>query len=172
MLDTRDVRVLGKVDDEIKRAELERADVLCAPSLRGESFGMVLTEAFAAGTPVVASDIAGYRDVVRDGVDGVLVPAGDAQTLAEALRDLYDEPDRRAGWLSAAEGVERFAWSRVADEVMDAYEDAIAVPEPDGLARPCRRAGSARARRISSRGSRPSVYRVWSAGRQGDERRR
>ena len=76
MLDDRDVRVLGKVDDARKREELERADVLCAPSLRGESFGMVLTEAFAAGTPVVASDIAGYRDVVRDGVDGVLVPAG------------------------------------------------------------------------------------------------
>ena len=56
------------------RAVLARADVLCAPSLGGESFGMVLTEAFAHGTPVVASDIAGYRDVVRDGVDGVLVP--------------------------------------------------------------------------------------------------
>ena len=76
MLDTRDVRVLGKVDDETKRLELESGDVLCAPSLGGESFGMVLTEAFAAGTPVIASDIAGYRDVVRDGVDGVLVPRG------------------------------------------------------------------------------------------------
>ena len=52
MLDDRGVRALGKVDDERKRAELERADVLCAPSLGGESFGMVLTEAFAAGTPV------------------------------------------------------------------------------------------------------------------------
>ena len=58
---------------------------------------MVLTEAFAAGTPVVASDIAGYRDVVRDGVDGVLVPPGDPQALAEALRDFYDEPERRRG---------------------------------------------------------------------------
>src|SRR5947209_4570072 len=77
MLDMRDVRVLGKVDDETKRRELEASDVLCAPSLGGESFGMVLTEAFAAGTPVIASDIAGYRDVVRDGVDGVLVPRGD-----------------------------------------------------------------------------------------------
>ena len=69
--------------------------MLCAPSLGGESFGMVLTEAFAAGTPVIASDIAGYRDVVRDGVDGVLVAPGDAQGLAEALRDLYEEPERR-----------------------------------------------------------------------------
>ena len=56
--------------------ELHGADVLCAPSLSGESFGMVLTEAFAAGTPVIASAIAGYSDVVEDGVDGVLVPPG------------------------------------------------------------------------------------------------
>ena len=81
---------------------LEEPDVLCAPSLGGESFGMVLTEAFAAGTPVVASDIAGYRDVVRDGVDGVLVPAGDAQALAETLRDLWEEPERRGEMARAA----------------------------------------------------------------------
>src|ERR1700761_5832075 len=135
MLDDRDVRVLGKVDDARKREELENADVLCAPSLRGESFGMVLTEAFAAGTPVVASDIAGYRDVVRDGVDGVLVAPGDPQELAETLRDLYEEPDRRAAMArAAAADVQRFAWPRVAAEVIDAYQDAIAVPAPQGTA--------------------------------------
>jgi phosphatidylinositol alpha-mannosyltransferase len=129
MLDDRDVRVLGKVDDTRKREELQRADVLCAPSLRGESFGMVLTEAFAAATPVVASDIAGYRDVVRNGVDGVLVPPGDPQALAEVLRDLHDEPDRRAQMSrAAAADVERFAWPAVADQVMEAYEEAVAVP--------------------------------------------
>jgi phosphatidyl-myo-inositol alpha-mannosyltransferase len=133
MLDMRDVRVLGKVDDETKQLELERSDVLCAPSLGGESFGMVLTEAFAAGTPVVASDIAGYRDVVRDGVDGVLVPRADAQALAEALRDLWEEPVRRAAMARAAAlGAERFAWPSVAAQVMEAYEDAVATPEPVG----------------------------------------
>src|SRR5437588_10785217 len=125
MLDPRGVRVLGKVDDETKHRELEQADVLCVPSLRGESFGMVLTEAFAAGTPVVASDIAGYRDVVRNGVDGVLVPPGDAQALAEALRDLYEEPERRQQLArNAASDVARFAWSHVASEVLEAYTDA------------------------------------------------
>src|SRR3954464_154514 len=78
MLDPRGVRALGKVSDERKHAVLASADLLVAPSLGGESFGMVLTEGFAAGTPVVASDIAGYRDVVHDGGDGVLFPPGGA----------------------------------------------------------------------------------------------
>ncbi len=136
LMDGTGVRALGKVDDERKRYELERADVLCAPSLGGESFGMVLTEAFAAGTPVIASDIAGYRDVVHDGVDGVLVPMGDAQALAEALRDLHDEPERRRRLAqAAARNVEKFAWERVAAEVLEAYEDAIATPAPEGALR-------------------------------------
>jgi len=143
MLDAGGVRVLGKVDDEVKHRELEQADVLCAPSLGGESFGMVLTEAFAAGTPVVASNIAGYRDVVRDGVDGILVPPADAQALAEALRDLYEEPGRRRELaLAAARGASRFAWSSVAGEVLKAYEDAIATPVPaTGLQRAAVRVG-------------------------------
>jgi phosphatidylinositol alpha-mannosyltransferase len=137
MLDDRGVRVLGKVDDERKHEELERADVLCAPSLRGESFGMVLTEAMAAGTPVVAADIAGYRDVVRDGVDGILVPRGNPQALAETLRDLWEEPERRVALArAAARDVQRFAWPRVASEVMSAYEEALAIPKP---ARPVQR---------------------------------
>jgi phosphatidylinositol alpha-mannosyltransferase len=133
LLDPRGVRALGKVDDAEKQAELERADVLCAPSLGGESFGMVLTEAFAAGTPVVASDIAGYRDVVTDGVDGVLIPRGDAQALAETLRDLHEAPQRRVQMARAAAlKAERFAWPQVGREVLGAYEDAIATPAPEG----------------------------------------
>ena len=92
LLDPEGVTALGRIGDAEKRAALEAADVLCAPSLGGESFGMVLTEAFAAGTPVVASDIAGYRDVVTHRGDGLLVPRGDATRLAETLRDLALDP--------------------------------------------------------------------------------
>jgi phosphatidyl-myo-inositol alpha-mannosyltransferase len=127
------VTVLGRVSDAAKRAALERADVLVAPSLGGESFGMVLTESFAAGTPVVASDIAGYRDVVRDGVDGVLIPRGDPTALAETLRDLAIAPERTTALGTAAgAGAERYAWPKVAAEVVTAYEDARAVPRPEG----------------------------------------
>ncbi len=135
LMDQRGVRMLGKVDEETKQRELREADVLCAPSLGGESFGMVLTEAFAAGTPVIASDIAGYRDVVRDGVDGVLVAPGDALALANALLDLWEEPQSHASMArAAASDVQRFAWPRVSAEVMSAYQDAIATPEPSGAA--------------------------------------
>jgi phosphatidylinositol alpha-mannosyltransferase len=128
LLDDRGVNALGKVSEERKAAELGRAQVLCAPSLGGESFGMVLTEAFAAGTPVVASDIAGYRDVVRDGLDGVLTPRGDARTLAEALRRMALDRSRRVGMAAAArERAERFAWPHVAAEVIEVYERACAV---------------------------------------------
>jgi phosphatidylinositol alpha-mannosyltransferase len=136
LLDTTGVEVLGRVTDEQKRRLLHEADLLCAPSLGGESFGMVLTEAFAAGTPVVASDIAGYRDVARDGVDGVLVPPGDPAALGEALHDLAIDPERRVRMGDRArERAERFAWEHVAEEVLDAYGDAIrlASAEPSGV---------------------------------------
>src|SRR5438046_4321403 len=114
---TRGVNVLGKVSDAEKAQALASADLLVAPSLGGESFGMVLTEAFAAGTPVVASDIPGYRDVVRDGVDGVLVPRGDATALAEALHELAVDPARRARMAaSAADRARRYAWPRGAGQ--------------------------------------------------------
>ncbi len=126
LLDDRGVRALGKVSDPHKHAELASADVLCAPSLRGESFGMVLTEAFAAATPVVASDIPGYRDVARDGIDGLLVAPGDALALAEALRELALDPARREAMAMAArERAERFSWTRVAAEVVEVYGEAI-----------------------------------------------
>jgi phosphatidylinositol alpha-mannosyltransferase len=131
LLDDRGVRALGKVSEEQKNEELRRAEVLCAPSLRGESFGMVLTEAFAASTPVVASDIPGYRDVARDGRDSLLVPPGDALALAEALRALALDPGRRASMAAAArEHAERFSWAQVAEEIVDVYEQAIAVGQP------------------------------------------
>ncbi|HET8755262.1 MAG TPA: glycosyltransferase family 4 protein, partial [Solirubrobacteraceae bacterium] len=131
LVDATGVTALGRVDDDARQAAIAGADVLAAPSLGGESFGMVLTEAFAAGRPVIASDIAGYRDVVTDGVDGLLVPRGDATRLAETLRDLALD-HTRATELGAAARVsaERYAWPRVAEQVVEAYADARAVPAP------------------------------------------
>jgi phosphatidylinositol alpha-mannosyltransferase len=126
------IDVRGRVSGEALHRALHEADVLCAPSLSGESFGMVLTEAFAAGTPAIASAIAGYSDVVSDGVDGVLVPPGDAQRLAEELQRAHHEPERLAAMGEAArQSAERYAWPRVADRVTGVYERAIEVPAPN-----------------------------------------
>jgi phosphatidylinositol alpha-mannosyltransferase len=126
LLDDAGVDVVGRVTDDEKWRLMHESDVLVAPSLGGESFGMVLTEAFASGTPVVASDIAGYRDVVTHGKDGLLVQAGDPAAVGEALHALATDPERRARMGAAARrSAERFAWPHVAAEVMEAYEDAI-----------------------------------------------
>jgi phosphatidylinositol alpha-mannosyltransferase len=123
--------IRGRVSGPDLWEELHRADVLCAPSLSGESFGMVLTEAFAAGTPVIASAIAGYSDVVSDGVDGLLVPPGDPQRLAEELQRVHYEPERlREMGAAARRSAERYAWPRVADQVTEVYERAIEAPKP------------------------------------------
>ncbi len=139
------IDALGGVSRDRLWEELAAADVLCAPSLSGESFGMVLTEAFASGTPVVASEIAGYSDVVEHGVDGVLIPPGDPQRLAEELLRLHVEPHRRAAMGAAArESAERFAWPRIAARVERVYERAIDVPQPvDRLTRVAQRYGFA-----------------------------
>jgi phosphatidylinositol alpha-mannosyltransferase len=123
--------IRGRVSREDLWAELHRADLLCAPSLSGESFGMVLTEAFAAGTPVIASAIAGYSDVVSDGVDGLLVPPGDPQRLAEELQRVHFEPERLQAMGEAARlSAQRYAWPRVADQVTAVYERALEAPKP------------------------------------------
>jgi phosphatidyl-myo-inositol alpha-mannosyltransferase len=102
------------------------ADIFCAPSLGGESFGIVLVEAMAVGLPVVCSDIGGYRDVVRDGTDGLLVPPRDPEALAEALAGLLDHPARLAAMgQAAAVAARRYAWPVVAAEVQAVYEAAV-----------------------------------------------
>ena len=122
------IRVLGPLGDEGKAAMLASVDMLCVPALGGESFGIVLTEAMAAGTPVVASDLDAFRLVLDDGKAGVLVAAGSPDALSAALDGLLDDPARRAAL--AAAGRRRVAmwdWPVVARRVLQVYQSAVAA---------------------------------------------
>src|ERR1700758_1352168 len=117
------MRFLGQVDDAGKASAMRSADVYCAPNTGGESFGIVLVEAMAAGTPVVASDLDAFRRVLCDGECGRLVPIEDRAALADALiqvlaNDVLGERYAAAG--SAA--VRRYDWSVVAGQIMRVYE--------------------------------------------------
>jgi len=102
------------------------ADVFVSPAVGQESFGLVLVEAMAAGVPVVASDIAGYREVVRANVDGLLVRRGDPGALADAVRRVLSDPELASRLSEAGRArADRYRWDVVAGEIEAAYEDAI-----------------------------------------------
>ena len=124
------IDLLGSVAEDDLTRELAEASALAAPSLGRESFGMVLTRAFACATPVVASDIEGYSEVVEPGT-GVLVPPGDARALATALVDLLHDEPRRVALGAAARRVaeERYAWDKIVDRLLEIYEVLAGVPE-------------------------------------------
>jgi len=113
---------LGRISDEEKNARLRGATVFCAPSLRGESFGVVLIEAMAAGTTVVASALDGYRNVATDGVDSLLVPPGDVAALVDALRVALSDEQRTTALRAAGERrAEDFSMDTLADRYHQMY---------------------------------------------------
>jgi phosphatidylinositol alpha-mannosyltransferase len=118
---------LGRLSDDEKIVRLAGADVFCAPSLHGESFGVVLIEAMAARTPVVASDIPGYCNVARSGTDALLVPPDDVPALADALRTVLTDTaladHLRAGGAARAD---EFSMERLADLYVERYARLIA----------------------------------------------
>jgi phosphatidylinositol alpha-mannosyltransferase len=120
------VALLGELSEADKAAFLRSVDVYCAPNLLGESFGVILIEALAAGAPIVASDLDAFARVLEGGEAGVLVRRGDAGALARALGDLLADPDRRARL--AARGREAAAqndWSVIARRILAVYETVL-----------------------------------------------
>ena len=121
------IEVLGFLDQDIFTAELLAAKALVAPSIGGESFGMVLTRALACATPVVASDISGYRDVMTPET-AVAFPPGDEHALANAVVQLLADEPRRAAMGAAGRELaqSRYAWDAIAARLVQIYESAAA----------------------------------------------
>ena len=126
---------LGRLTDDEKISRLKGADVFCAPSLRGESFGVVLIEAMAAGTCIVASSLDGYRNVATDDVDAVLVPPGDVEALTAALHCALDDRALAERLVEkASRRAEDFSMTTLAAHYARIYRDVV-----DSGLRPARR---------------------------------
>ncbi|HLX31661.1 MAG TPA: glycosyltransferase family 4 protein [Gaiellaceae bacterium] len=121
------IDLLGYLDDDTLTAELAAAKLLVAPSLGNESFGMTITRALASATPVVASDISGYREVMTPEV-GVLAAPDDPDALAAAIEGVLADETRRSAMGRAARelAATHYAWPLLARRLQDCYERVLA----------------------------------------------
>jgi phosphatidylinositol alpha-mannosyltransferase len=120
------VEFLGLVSERDKARMLRSVDVYVAPNTGGESFGMILTEAMAAGATIAASDLDAFRRVLDGGRAGALFPTGDTGALTQLLAELLDDPERRTALAAAARtAVNAFDWPSVANRVLEVYATAI-----------------------------------------------
>jgi phosphatidylinositol alpha-mannosyltransferase len=129
------IQWLGRLSDEEKISRLKGAHVFCAPSLRGESFGVVLIEALAAGTCIVASSLDGYRNVATDDVDALLVEPGDVPRLAESLRRALSDSALAARLIAAGNRrADDFSMTTLACRYAEIYHEvAGSASEPKAI---------------------------------------
>ena len=120
------VEWFGTVSDERRNALLRGASVFCAPALGGESFGVVLLEAMAARTPVVASAIEGYANVATADLDALLVPPGDARSLRAAVQRMLDDPPLAERLVAAGDDTAaKYSMRGLAQRYLELYERAL-----------------------------------------------
>jgi phosphatidylinositol alpha-mannosyltransferase len=122
--DVRDsIRWLGRISDDDKATMLASSDIYVGPHTGGESFGIVLVEAMAAGATVVASDLPAFRTVLAEGAAGQTFPNGDSSALAATLLRLLDDPTERARLKTGARAqVNAYDWPTVTDQVLEVYD--------------------------------------------------
>jgi phosphatidyl-myo-inositol alpha-mannosyltransferase len=135
------VELLGQVSEADKARMLRSVDVYCAPNLGGESFGIILLEAMAAGAPILASDLDPFRRVLDDGRAGTLFRTGDPGALARSLAGLLDDPARRQRLVGVGtDVVTAYDWPVVAKQIVAVYETVVAADpvrvSPDTSATP------------------------------------
>lgn len=131
----RRIRWLGRISDADRAARMRGCTVYCSPSVRGESFGMVLLEAMAAGAALVASDLDGHRNVATDGVDALLTPVGDPAALAKALRRVLDDAALREELVAGGRRrADQLSMDRLAVRYQEIYSAAASgLPVPPAV---------------------------------------
>ena len=124
------IEFLGRLSDEEKASFFKSVSIYIAPNTGGESFGIILAEAMASGTPIVASDLPAFRQVLSDGRNGLIFQNENSQDLAKQVILLaHDVEKRKVLSASAQAGAERFDWETVGPEIMNVYLHAIGSGE-------------------------------------------
>ena len=122
----KDVVFVGYASQEELPRYYKTADIFCTPATGRESFGIVLLEAMAMGKPIVATNIEGFRCVITNGVEGILVPPKDDRRLAGALKILINNPDMcREMSKNGLEKVKEYSWEKVADRILASYRRVL-----------------------------------------------
>ena len=130
----RDVEFVGGVSQDDLVRYYKTADIFCSPATGRESFGIVLLEAMASGTPIVASRLKGFQTVLEEGMQGLMAPPKDDVALADALRQMIQDPTMRSAMGAFGERrAYEFRWERVAGLVLDYYESVRAEVERNAL---------------------------------------
>ena len=130
----RDVEFVGGVSQDDLVRYYKTADIFCSPATGRESFGIVLLEAMASGTPIVASRLKGFQTVLEEGMQGLMAPPKDDVALADALRQMIQDPTMRSAMGAFGERrAYEFRWERVAGLVLDYYESVRAEVERGAL---------------------------------------
>lgn len=125
-IDLPDIHYLGTVDEMELIALYQTVDIFCAPSIKNESFGMVLIEAMAAGTPIVTTNINGYMEVVQDGYNALVVPAKNSHAFAQAIQQLIENPALRQSLVNHGKSsVKHYAWHKIAKAVINYYLEKL-----------------------------------------------
>jgi len=128
-----DVVFAGYVSEEEKARYFRTADIYCAPNTGAESLGLVLLEAMAAGTPIIASRIEGFADVLTDEREGLLVPPRDSEAIYAALKRLLcDSAIREELGRQAGKTALRYSWERMAARVLEFYEETAGSRRREG----------------------------------------
>ncbi|MFM8329284.1 MAG: glycosyltransferase family 4 protein, partial [Actinomycetales bacterium] len=124
------IEFLGRLSDEEKASFFKSVSIYIAPNTGGESFGIILAEAMASGTPIVASDLPAFRQVLSDGRNGLIFQNENSQDLAtQVILLAHDVEKRKVLSASAQAGAERFDWETVGPEIMNVYLHAIGSGE-------------------------------------------
>ena len=116
----------GFVSESTKAEYLQSSDVLCAPSLEKESFGIILLEAMASNTAIIASDIQGYNEIITNNFNGLLIEPNNIYQLAQSIKKLYDDKSQKQKLITNANlYIKNLNWDNISDKIINTYKNTL-----------------------------------------------